>query len=307
LNDDAYYDYLALLDQAEDVWVGRVKMRDIFDYSQPPTLEEALVAKTFFWNKDVGWSFNDLLAGPLDKGGTCPVARASSTCAKCYAQAGNFLRPSVKRAQVRNKLLLDSRFYRVRMVQGFLWLLETATRKRSCRGIMEVNGVPSLVVREHSSGDYHSPRAINEDVGLCRHLQQVWPEDAPPLVVWVPTRGWALPNLLRHLVHLHRVGNDRVRWVVRPSALDEGPAPEVTGLGPGTGVGYEAGDVVCPKILTHTSCRAQGCTLCWESNKTISYPLHGANKRKVAGAEVVAKQERLLARFAELEGLAVGG
>lgn len=277
---------------AHAVWFGRLRMHELFDYSQPPSFEEAYVAKTFQWNKDVGWSFNDLKAGPLTESGTCPVARASATCAKCYAQAGNFQRSCVKRAQVRARMLVDDQLYVSRTVCGFMWLLKTATAARATRGIMPVNGVPSLVVREHSSGDYHSLEAINQDIALREALAEEWPKSAPPLVVWVPTRVWAIPKFLERLRILALPGG-RVRWVVRPSALDEGPAPTVPGLSAGTGVGYEAGNQVCPKILNHSTCRAQGCTLCWEGEETISYPLHGQKKSAVAGEDVLANQQKL--------------
>lgn len=175
-----------------------------------------------------------------------------STCDHCYAKAGlyrMYAGPSQNARYEWVKTLL-----RENRMDEFVSTMVAAIRKDIAR-----TGSPYM--RVHDSGDLFSPNYTRAWIEICAQL--------PEITFWFPTRSYRLPwlNIIRELHALPNV-------VVHPSALEiDGPAPEIDGLGAGTGV--SSGEGTCHAAKPGVP-NCGGCHKCFSKTHGAIYGLHTA-------------------------------
>lgn len=187
-----------------------------------------------------------LPAGLSCPGAALSLARPGSICASCYGKKGRFLFRNVTAS----------------LAERFAWT-KAALEDGTFVPIMirEIRGMTYF--RVSGNGDLFSVEYIDAWTEIARAL--------PETRFRVPTRVWAIPELLEPLARLASLPN----VTVRPSALaiDDDP-PSVPGLAAGAAV-HTPGRCHQDAFPCPGACIPNNCRVCWDRPEIpVSYPLH---------------------------------
>lgn len=194
---------------------------------------------------------------------TCPSAKMSikregsnAICGECYATGGSYNYPSTvnaqnaRRAWIAESLAHDDGDSFVAMMTDMI------------RESVQVVGRP--LFRGHDAGDFFSVPYIRAWHRIALQL--------PNVLLWFPTRSWAIPALADELEAFGRLPN----VTLRPSALAfDTPAPKLDGYAAGstviTSLPVLPNHYVCPTGIEGNpdTCEGNGCFHCWDKTSDI--------------------------------------
>lgn len=122
----------------------------------------------------------------LLQGETCPGAKKSEICKKCYAKRGNYLFDNVTQRRNRNLSII---------------------RQDNFIDEMKEQLINFRFFRWFDSGDIPSVNIAKKIIKLC--------EETPWVTHWIPTNSWDIPKLIPYIKMLEALPNTRVRYSSR--------------------------------------------------------------------------------------------
>lgn len=246
----------------------------------------------FTWTSKMSCPSFSIPAGPMENGGTCPAARASSVekegsyqefspplrempagqvyiCSTCYAGKGRYLMyKSMSLGQVAKlrwtqKTLRSGTFSR-RMSEAIASLQDPDVER-----ILAAKLVSNKYFRIHDSGDFFNPDYYKAWIEVCHAL--------PNVSFWAPTRQWVYAKWRELFSNYPPPRN----LSLRPSALyTSAPPPVIKGMAGGsTSINGRMDAPIwnCPAYEGDEahSCAAAKCRVCWSApKKPVNYLTH---------------------------------
>ena len=245
----------------------------------------------FTWTSKMSCPSFSLPAGPMESGGTCPAAKASSIqregsylkhspsidripegqlfiCDTCYAGKGRYLM---------YKSMSLGQAARLRWTQDAV-RSGTFSRKISeaiaslddpdVEKVLAQRLVSNKYFRIHDSGDFYNPEYYKAWLEVCYNLPQIH--------FWAPTRMWVYEKWREVFSNYPPPGN----LSLRPSALfTSSPPPSIAGMAGGsTSIDGRMPAPVwnCPAYESEEgSCAGAKCRVCWDAQrKPVNYLTH---------------------------------